>query len=1001
MESGIGEPLRLVIEVGSVPTAEAEDIDVSLASRSDFSQAGVEYPSLAARMDFALVPSDQGNYQVVITTETEVDVASLHFLVSATWSGGKAVREYTATLGASPSRGRLSPPVTPGGELVVQWGDTLSHIVQRMPVPRDLHRFRIYLAVLRENLKAFIDSNMNLILSGAVLRLPTLDEIRSVSYSESVEAYSDQLARFIAYKESIRQRQLADADPAPAAEPPTTPAPDTEPPVDALADETQQADTVQPAIAEEPDPDHSPEDLSQEPGLTAPDEAAPAQIGQLPDVPATTPEDGATDESVTTAAEPGGARLTISQQVNQEEEPVQDGDQALLDTLETQLEQMEEGLLASDAESRSVQQNLQQIQEQAQSISTLLDAEDAQDGESGSPAGGRIVQQDQQQTQEQAQGIPSLIEVEDTSLAAAQDRAADAQDGETGQPEGDLTVQQDLQPTREQAEGMPKPVEVEDAPRAAAQEHATDTQDGESGSLAEGDAAAGPSPVETAQEPAVSGNAAGLLSGAVDSTGSIASGAAREGFVVEAVEGPLDRLASRQEPVETSETAPEPGTAVPVDDLTAQPDAPAAPAGDGIAAGPSPVEPAQELPSSGDANGLLPVPADSTGSMVGDAAREVPGTKASEDPVDQLASGEEPIEITRAEMEAWAAGETDDILLAQQDTPSSQGFDPQEPVGGVSSGPETSDAGQGASMVPAALDNGDPESAEPEQAVAQSDLLNSIKNVFTFLPDYGPKIAVGLLALLAGLFLWQRRKARKSSDAGHEDSDAGGSPMPSATPSQQAGDAVGNDSARDSAPERVADGGMPDVGEAGVAESSDDGGEETGSAAGDPMAEAEVYLAYERYEQAILTLKDGYAENPGRGELAEKLLEVYHMQDDRRAFDALVEELHRKGEPVQNVDWDRIVTMGREVSPENPLFVGGSEAEETTPDAGSPVSGPEGPSPGTPDSGDESDTALELARAYMELGEKEIARGYAEEVLNGGDEDQKEQARILLRTLST
>ena len=32
----------------------------------------------------------------------------------------------------------------------------------------------------------------------------------------------------------------------------------------------------------------------------------------------------------------------------------------------------------------------------------------------------------------------------------------------------------------------------------------------------------------------------------------------------------------------------------------------------------------------------------------------------------------------------------------------------------------------------------------------------------------------------------------------------------------------------------------------------------------------------------------------------------------------------------------------------------------------------------------ESETALELAKAYMELGEQEIAKGFIEEVLNGG-----------------
>ncbi|MDE0715531.1 MAG: hypothetical protein OXI10_11825, partial [Gammaproteobacteria bacterium] len=103
VESGPGEPLRLVIEVHSVSASEAETLDVSLAGRSDFADAGVEYPSLAGAIEFSLVPLDEGSYQVVITTAEAVDEASFQLLVAATWTGGREIREYTATLGASPS----------------------------------------------------------------------------------------------------------------------------------------------------------------------------------------------------------------------------------------------------------------------------------------------------------------------------------------------------------------------------------------------------------------------------------------------------------------------------------------------------------------------------------------------------------------------------------------------------------------------------------------------------------------------------------------------------------------------------------------------------------------------------------------------------------------------------------------------------------------------------------------------------------------------------------
>jgi pilus assembly protein FimV len=49
----------------------------------------------------------------------------------------------------------------------------------------------------------------------------------------------------------------------------------------------------------------------------------------------------------------------------------------------------------------------------------------------------------------------------------------------------------------------------------------------------------------------------------------------------------------------------------------------------------------------------------------------------------------------------------------------------------------------------------------------------------------------------------------------------------------------------------------------------------------------------------------------------------------------------------------------------------------------------------------ESETALELAKAYLELGEQEIAKGFIEEVLSDGSSKQKSKARNLVRELAT
>lgn len=89
----------------------------------------------------------------------------------------------------------------------------------------------------------------------------------------------------------------------------------------------------------------------------------------------------------------------------------------------------------------------------------------------------------------------------------------------------------------------------------------------------------------------------------------------------------------------------------------------------------------------------------------------------------------------------------------------------------------------------------------------------------------------------------------------------------------------------------------------------------------DPLAEAEVYLAYGRDEQAEEVLRDAAARNPKRLELKTKLLEIYKQRKDVKSFETLAEELYPasgKGDPEV---WKKVAAMGHELNPENPLFV--------------------------------------------------------------------------------
>ena len=92
----------------------------------------------------------------------------------------------------------------------------------------------------------------------------------------------------------------------------------------------------------------------------------------------------------------------------------------------------------------------------------------------------------------------------------------------------------------------------------------------------------------------------------------------------------------------------------------------------------------------------------------------------------------------------------------------------------------------------------------------------------------------------------------------------------------------------------------------------------------DPIAEAEVYLAYGRDEQAEEILREAVVKDPSRHELRLKLLEVYHQRNDLGAFETVAEELYAALEGKGGKIWERVEELGHKMNPQNPLFRGGS-----------------------------------------------------------------------------
>lgn len=103
----------------------------------------------------------------------------------------------------------------------------------------------------------------------------------------------------------------------------------------------------------------------------------------------------------------------------------------------------------------------------------------------------------------------------------------------------------------------------------------------------------------------------------------------------------------------------------------------------------------------------------------------------------------------------------------------------------------------------------------------------------------------------------------------------------------------------------------------------DEGQQETGEV--DPAAEADVYIAYGRYQQAENLITQTLDRFPDRLDLKLKLLEIYYTTRNVTSFTNMVEEMNADGISTSNPQaWSRICSMGQDLLPGHALF-GNSE----------------------------------------------------------------------------
>lgn len=228
------------IRLLSVQPDELDSIRVKLGEAQAFERAGIERPFYLSLLKFEPQLSASGQPVIRITSDFPIREPFLNFLVEVNWPKGRLLREFTVLLDPPTTTNRRPPSVAPaarvsrpavarttapaetpagtGGRAAggseygpVKANDTAWSLAKQLR-PRGVSMEQMMMALLEANPRAFIDGNINRLRRGQILRVPALDEIQQLSRQQARTAYRQQQDEWLAQRD--QKLQAAATEPA-------------------------------------------------------------------------------------------------------------------------------------------------------------------------------------------------------------------------------------------------------------------------------------------------------------------------------------------------------------------------------------------------------------------------------------------------------------------------------------------------------------------------------------------------------------------------------------------------------------------------------------------------------------------------------------------------------------------------------------------------------------------------------------------------------------------
>ncbi len=257
IQSFLNEPLDAEIGLRQTEGVDPDNIIVELASPQSFERLGLRRDFFLTNLRFNVERAPNGQLVVNVTSRQPVREPYLNFLVELTWPSGRLMREYSVLIDPpvyaersgleqqvqvpsapaarqeparvqQPARTqqptRQAPTSTRVADTFGPTGpsDTLWSIASSVRPNADVTTQQVMLAIQDLNPDAFIDNNINRLKRGEVLRVPSLDQIQQRTRAEANRQVAAQNQAFTGQQRVV---DATDAEPGQAAGAGAAPAP--------------------------------------------------------------------------------------------------------------------------------------------------------------------------------------------------------------------------------------------------------------------------------------------------------------------------------------------------------------------------------------------------------------------------------------------------------------------------------------------------------------------------------------------------------------------------------------------------------------------------------------------------------------------------------------------------------------------------------------------------------------------------------------------------------